>query len=158
MRKSAGNPSRPLAASGAVYRYVRDREHLECLMVEEVLAEVDSETSARLSYVIGAISVEQLGPLDGAETRAMAALSAAEYPRLADTARHAQRIGRESEFRQGLTLLLRGLMLDSDSLWATARARRHRGVSGRASTAVEPDRRLRFRAVRRSRHHDPGAR
>lgn len=162
----------------SLYRYVRDREHLECLIVEEVLAAVDSETSARLgaaqrihqlceraraavakhpavvplllvhrqqsrqsmrwgealltvlseagfngkrrviafrsllSYVIGAISVEQLGPLDGAGTRAIAELPTTEYPRLTETARHAGRIDRESEFRQGLVLLLRGLMLD----------------------------------------------
>ena len=164
----------------SLYRYVRDREHLERLVVDRVLAAVDTETSAKmswmqrihhlcervraavaqqpaavplllihrhrsqqsmrwgeavlsvltdaglrgkrrviafralLSYVIGAISVEQLSPLEGAGTRALAELSTAEYSRLAETARQAQRIDSETEFRQGLGLLLRGLTVDGD--------------------------------------------
>ena len=62
-----------------------------------------------LSYVIGALQVEQLGPLAGAGTRALAELPASEFPYLAETARDAQRVDPASEFRSGLALLLRGL-------------------------------------------------
>lgn len=64
---------------------------------------------ALLSYVIGAITVEQLGPLDGAGTRALAELPSDQFPMLAETARIAQRLDVDTEFRQGLTLLLAGM-------------------------------------------------
>jgi hypothetical protein len=62
-----------------------------------------------LGYVIGAIQLEHLGPLTGPGTAAMAALPEAEFPHLADTARHARAIGADEEFGGGLDVLLRGL-------------------------------------------------
>jgi len=62
-----------------------------------------------LGYVIGAIQLEHLGPLAGAGTAAMAALPRAQFPHLADTARHARSIGADDEFEGGLDVLLRGL-------------------------------------------------
>jgi AcrR family transcriptional regulator len=160
-----------------IYRYVADREELERLVVESVLAAVDTEppppgmpwnerieamvrrlrdtVSAHpaivpltlahrhrshgvlrwsetvltvlseagfdgpqrvialrslLSYVIGAIQLEDLGPLAGEGTVAMSALPPTEFPRLAETARHAQNVGADQEFFGGLTALMRGLL------------------------------------------------
>jgi hypothetical protein len=62
-----------------------------------------------LAYVTGAVQVEQLGPLSGAGTAALAELPVAELPFLADTARHARRITPDREFRRGLTIVLRGV-------------------------------------------------
>ncbi|MBP2326756.1 AcrR family transcriptional regulator [Kibdelosporangium banguiense] len=157
-----------------LYRYVNDREELEHLVVERVLAAVDttrpetdpivtmvqrmraairahpevmpltatyrhnspsvlrwSETvleilagagidgrsrvvamRALLGYVIGAIQLDQRGPLTGAGTIAIAAQD--EFPRMAETARYAREIGPDEEFAGGLAVLLRGLGL-SDS-------------------------------------------
>ncbi|MER7542849.1 TetR/AcrR family transcriptional regulator C-terminal domain-containing protein [Spirillospora sp. NPDC127506] len=159
----------------ALYRYVRDREELEGLVVDLVYAEVDpappgegpwearietmalrlrdafgahaaimpltlahrhasagslcwGETVARIlaeagidgpraaialraviAYVIGAIQLEHLGPLEGEGTAAIAALPADEFPHLTETARHARRLGPDEEFRGGLAAVLRGL-------------------------------------------------
>jgi AcrR family transcriptional regulator len=160
----------------ALYRYVADRDELERLVVESVLAVVDtqpppSETPwaqrvealvrrlretvsahpeivpltlthrhrspgvlrwseavltvlteagfdgtqrvialrALLSYVIGAIQLEHLGPLAGEGTLAMSALPPTEFPRLAETARHARDVSADHEFFGGLAGLLRGL-------------------------------------------------
>jgi AcrR family transcriptional regulator len=65
-----------------------------------------------LSYVTGAMQLEHLGPLSGPGTAVMANLPHAEYPLLADTARHAQRLPPDEEFRRGLTVMLRGLHPD----------------------------------------------
>jgi len=62
-----------------------------------------------ISYVVGALQVEYLGPLSGAGTAAMAALSATEYPLLSETARHARRLPVDEEFRRGLDIVLDGL-------------------------------------------------
>jgi AcrR family transcriptional regulator len=62
-----------------------------------------------LSYVLGAVQVEHLGPLSGAGTAALAALPADSFPYLADTARHARTIPPDEEFHRGLQLVLRGL-------------------------------------------------
>ncbi|HEX6568978.1 MAG TPA: TetR/AcrR family transcriptional regulator C-terminal domain-containing protein [Acidimicrobiales bacterium] len=62
-----------------------------------------------LSYVIGAVQVEHLGPLSGAGTVALAGLPADRYPMLADTAAHARHVAAADEFRRGLAVVLRGL-------------------------------------------------
>lgn len=159
----------------SLYRYVSDREHLERLIVDCVLREVDtslpprlgwrarvttlieraraavvqhpatiplllvhrssSEHSTRwgeavlseladagfsgtkrviafrtlLAYLIGALQLAHLSALAGAGTRALAQLPAAEYPILSETARHAQRLDPETEFKQGLALVIHGL-------------------------------------------------
>ena len=64
---------------------------------------------ALVSYVVGALEMGTLGPLSGAGTNVLAALSPAEYPRLSETARHARSVPVEPEFREGLSLLLEGL-------------------------------------------------
>jgi AcrR family transcriptional regulator len=63
---------------------------------------------ALLSYLVGALQVEHLGPLSGPGTSVMAALPEDAYPLLSDTARHAAGLAPEAEFRQGLDLLLAG--------------------------------------------------
>jgi AcrR family transcriptional regulator len=65
-----------------------------------------------LSYVIGALQYQHLGPLSGAGTAALAELPQDKYPLLAETARDARRIAPEEELRRGLTVVLRGLHLD----------------------------------------------
>ena len=62
-----------------------------------------------LSYVIGALQLEHLGPLSGPGTAVIAELPVAEFPVMADTARHARSVGPDAEFSGGLELLLRGL-------------------------------------------------
>jgi AcrR family transcriptional regulator len=62
-----------------------------------------------LSYVIGAIQLEHLGPLAGEGTTAIAGLSPAEFPRMTATARQARHVSADDEFFGGLDLLLRGL-------------------------------------------------
>ncbi|MFU8853280.1 TetR/AcrR family transcriptional regulator [Micromonospora sp. SL1-18] len=62
-----------------------------------------------LSYVIGAIQLEHLGPLSGAGTVAMARLPRDEFPHMAETARAARTVGPDEEFGGGLDILLRGL-------------------------------------------------
>ncbi|MFL6071818.1 MAG: TetR/AcrR family transcriptional regulator [Mycobacteriales bacterium] len=64
---------------------------------------------ALLSYVIGALQTEHLGPLSGQGTAALAALDRAEYPYLAETAAEARTVGPEEEFPRGLRMVLRGL-------------------------------------------------
>ncbi|HEY0698337.1 MAG TPA: TetR/AcrR family transcriptional regulator [Micromonospora sp.] len=64
---------------------------------------------ALLSYLIGAIQLEHLGPLSGAGTVAMAGLPPAEFPHLSETARYARQIGPDDEFEGGLATLLAGL-------------------------------------------------
>ncbi|MEV1241637.1 TetR/AcrR family transcriptional regulator [Nonomuraea sp. NPDC050022] len=60
-----------------------------------------------LAYVVGAIQLEQLGPLAGAGTQVIA--DRAELPYLSETARHAHDVTTDEEFRGGLALLLRGI-------------------------------------------------
>ncbi|WP_314616131.1 TetR/AcrR family transcriptional regulator [Streptomyces stackebrandtii] len=60
-------------------------------------------------YVTGAIQLEHLGPLAGEGTAAIAALPAAGFPHLTETARSAGEVGPDEEFFGGLRLLLRGL-------------------------------------------------
>ena len=62
-----------------------------------------------LAYLIRALQLIELSALTGAGTRALAELPEAEYPLLAETARHALRVDAETEFRQGLALVIRGL-------------------------------------------------
>jgi hypothetical protein len=64
---------------------------------------------ALLSYIVGALEMENFGPLSGAGTNVLAALPAESYPRLAETARHARSVPVEIEFREGLAVLLAGL-------------------------------------------------
>ena len=60
-----------------------------------------------LSYVIGALQLEHLGPLAGPGTATIAAL--ADFPVLAETGREAAAVGPADEFAGGLEILLRGL-------------------------------------------------
>jgi AcrR family transcriptional regulator len=62
-----------------------------------------------LCYVIGAIQLEQLGPLAGPGTATIAGLPADEFPRMRETARLAQQVPTDEEFHGGLELMLRGL-------------------------------------------------
>lgn len=62
-----------------------------------------------LSYFIGAIQLEHLGPLSGKGTTSIAELPESEYPLMAGTAREARRITPEDEFFGGLRLLLAGI-------------------------------------------------
>jgi AcrR family transcriptional regulator len=64
---------------------------------------------ALLGYVIGAIQLDQGGPLKGAGTVALAAQD--DFPYMAETARDAREIGPDEEFSGGLAVLLRGLGL-----------------------------------------------
>ncbi|MEU8135045.1 TetR/AcrR family transcriptional regulator [Streptodolium elevatio] len=66
---------------------------------------------ALLAYVFGALQVEHFSPLAGPGTAALAELDPADHPHLASTAREAQGIGPDEEFRGGLEILLRGLEL-----------------------------------------------
>jgi AcrR family transcriptional regulator len=159
----------------SLYRYVKDREALERLVVDQVLASVDTEWAPRMpwarqitqlaervrdavgahpsivpllllhrhasqgvmrcteaflgvlteggfagehrvialrtliSYLNGALQAQHLGPLDGHGTRAMAELPRNAYPLLSETARVAQRLGPDKEFRSGISVVLQGL-------------------------------------------------
>jgi AcrR family transcriptional regulator len=80
------------------------------------LKEAGLEGSARalafralLSYLVGAVQVEHYGPLSGAGTQAIAQLSPAEFPCLAEAAQLARRVSVDDEFQTGLDLLLSGL-------------------------------------------------
>jgi hypothetical protein len=64
---------------------------------------------ALLSYVIGAIQLEHLGPLSGEGTVAISALPPTEFPRMAETAHHARHVPADQEFFGGLAALVRGL-------------------------------------------------
>jgi AcrR family transcriptional regulator len=64
---------------------------------------------ALLSYVIGAIQLEHLGPLAGEGTVAIAALPLDEFPLMAATGKEARGVDADREFFGGLELLLRGL-------------------------------------------------
>jgi AcrR family transcriptional regulator len=162
-------------ATMSLYRYVADRDELEALVVDHVLAEVDTSQPAGewreqvaellgrlrdvvrahpgtvpllvrhrhsapsstrwieamltaltaagfrgadrvvaqrtlVSFLLGALESEYHGPLSGAGTAAMAGLSTADYPILAQTAAAAARIPPDEEFRRGLEIVLRGLV------------------------------------------------
>lgn len=62
-----------------------------------------------VSYLLGTLHTQRLGPLSGPGTAAMATLPASEFPHLAETARHARHITPDDEFHLGLEILLRGL-------------------------------------------------
>lgn len=62
-----------------------------------------------VAYVFGAVQLEQLGPLGGKGTEAIAALPRDDFPLLAETARNARKITPEAEFLCGLRLVLRGI-------------------------------------------------
>lgn len=64
---------------------------------------------ALVSYLSGALQAQHLGPLNGPGTKTMAELPLDEFPLLAATARVAQRIGPDEEFRGGLAIVLQGL-------------------------------------------------
>ncbi|MBO2449414.1 TetR/AcrR family transcriptional regulator C-terminal domain-containing protein [Actinomadura barringtoniae] len=62
-----------------------------------------------LSYVIGALQLEHLGPLSGEGTNVIASLPRDEFPGMAETAASARGVDPETEFRGGLALLLDGI-------------------------------------------------
>lgn len=101
---------------------VVSRRHMErsSLQLGEALLEALTEAGfagrrravalrALLGYTIGALQFQHLGPLAGPGTQQIAKLPEAQYPLLAETARSAQQLSAEEEFRGGLDLLLRGL-------------------------------------------------
>jgi AcrR family transcriptional regulator len=63
-----------------------------------------------VSYLNGALQAQHLGPLDGSGTYAIAQSPRDEYPLLSETARVAQRLGPDKEFRGGIAIILQGLM------------------------------------------------
>ncbi|KUN80369.1 transcriptional regulator [Streptomyces bungoensis] len=67
---------------------------------------------ALLSYVIGAMQLEHLGPLSDEGTVAISALPVDEFPLLAETAHRAKGVGAEEEFFGGLAALMGGLRTD----------------------------------------------
>ncbi|MFG1879973.1 TetR/AcrR family transcriptional regulator C-terminal domain-containing protein [Sphaerisporangium sp. NPDC049003] len=67
-----------------------------------------------LSYLIGSIQMEHLGPLSGVGTAMMAGLPREEYPLLAETARQARGVSAGEEFRHGLDVMMRGLRAPLD--------------------------------------------
>lgn len=163
------------AGTMSLYRYVSDREELERLVVDMVLATVDTRRPPRLpwqdwvaelsertrvaiaahpaviplllahrhaapnswrwteamlaalteagftghrrvialrcvvAYITGALETQYYGPLAGPGTTALAALSSASYPLLAETAACARDVSPEREFGQGLRIVLQGL-------------------------------------------------
>jgi AcrR family transcriptional regulator len=60
-----------------------------------------------LSYVIGALQLEHLGPLAGPGTATIATLAG--FPRLAETGQEAGAVAPDDEFAGGLAIVLRGL-------------------------------------------------
>lgn len=62
-----------------------------------------------MSYVIGAVQLEHLGPLSGAGTVALSELTEPVFPRMAETAHTALSVGVDEEFRGGLGLVLDGI-------------------------------------------------
>ncbi|WP_020672795.1 TetR/AcrR family transcriptional regulator [Amycolatopsis nigrescens] len=62
-----------------------------------------------LSYLFGSLQAELLGPLSGAGTATLAALSPEDFPLLSETATAARRLGDAESFRRGLAAVLRGL-------------------------------------------------
>lgn len=65
---------------------------------------------ALVSYILGALQTEHLGPLAGKGTQALAALPKSDYPLLSETAKAAKSVTVDQEFEGGLTLLLKGLL------------------------------------------------
>jgi AcrR family transcriptional regulator len=88
-----------------------------------------------LSYVIGALQYQQLGPLSGPGTAALASLPHDEYPLLTETARHGRGIAPDDELRCGLAVLFRGIQACDPRIDAIAEAghgrRRERGIVAR---------------------------
>lgn len=64
---------------------------------------------ALLAYLIGALESQYRGALAGPGTDALAALSVTEFPYLAETAKQARAVPAETEFREGLAIVVRGL-------------------------------------------------
>lgn len=62
-----------------------------------------------LSYVVGAIQQEHLGSLSGQGMVAFSQLPSADFPHMAETARHARNVDPDQEFLGGLAMLLDGL-------------------------------------------------
>jgi hypothetical protein len=64
-----------------------------------------------LSYLVGALTTEHLGPLSGPGTATLAQLPRTEYPHLAETASVARDITADDGFHSGLAAVLAGLPL-----------------------------------------------
>lgn len=69
---------------------------------------------ALLSYVVGALQLEYLGPLSGPGTEAIAALPAEDFALMTQTARQARDVDPDAEFDGGLALLLHGIEAQLD--------------------------------------------
>lgn len=62
-----------------------------------------------VSYVVGALEAQHLGPLPGPGTAAIAALPPDTFPLLAETARSAKHVTPDEEFEKGFAAVLLGL-------------------------------------------------
>ncbi|HEU4424458.1 MAG TPA: TetR/AcrR family transcriptional regulator C-terminal domain-containing protein [Pilimelia sp.] len=74
-----------------------------------------------LSYLVGALTTEHLGPLSGPGTAVLAQLPRADYPHLAETAGIARGISADDEFHGGLATILSGLRRDRGHVEQQAR-------------------------------------
>ena len=63
---------------------------------------------AVVAYRIGALESQHRGPLAGSGTEALTALPTTEFPHLLETAKQARSVSAETEFREGLAIVLRG--------------------------------------------------
>ncbi|MEV0562214.1 TetR/AcrR family transcriptional regulator C-terminal domain-containing protein [Dactylosporangium sp. NPDC050588] len=84
--------------------------------VAGILAETVTDPERRvvalrglLSYLVGAIQLEHLGPLSGPGTAAIAGLDPAAFPHMRQLGAAARQVGTDEEFRGGLALLLAGI-------------------------------------------------
>lgn len=62
-----------------------------------------------VSYLLGSLHTQHLGPLSGSGTAAMADLPETAFPNVTNAARQAPRISPIEEFRSGLAIVVRGL-------------------------------------------------
>jgi AcrR family transcriptional regulator len=87
-------------------------ESVLAALTEAGLAGVDRVVAFRalVSYVVGALQAESLGPLAGTGTVVLAGLPVEEFPLLAATSSDARTLAPEEEFTRGLDALLRGLV------------------------------------------------
>lgn len=62
-----------------------------------------------LSYIVGALQAQHLGPLPGPGTVILSQLPVEEFPLLSETATSARAVSPEEEFRGGVDMVLQGL-------------------------------------------------
>lgn len=72
-----------------------------------------------VAFLLGSLENQHYASINGPATAAIAALPLETYPHLAPMAAHARTMTADEEFRGGLVILLRGLILPSDPLGGT---------------------------------------